>query len=140
MLAEGRGTCSTKHALLAELLSDRPELELELVHRVYRVDRTRARELFGERAASVVPDGGLIDVHTYATVRLDGRRRILDVTFPSREAWDGRSDMQLQCGDGVDYPAGESPWELKETLVATHCDDELRGRFIAALSDVSAAP
>jgi hypothetical protein len=52
MLRERRGTCSTKHLYLAQALAERfPETEPKIVHRVYRLDRGRARELFGERVA-----------------------------------------------------------------------------------------
>lgn len=137
MLAEGRGTCSTKHALLLELLRDAPELDARLVHRVYRVDRAGARELFGERAAAFVPTEGLVDVHTYLTVVVDGRRTIVDVTFPSSETWDGTSDMPLACRPGNDVPATDDPWSQKAALVAAHCDPAVREPFIAALADVS---
>lgn len=137
VLAEGRGTCSTKHALLVELLGDRPELDVKLVHRVYRVDRGRAGELFGPRAAAAVPPDGLVDVHTYATLLLDGRLTTIDVTFPSGEPWNGRSDMPLACGEGIDVPANDDPWAQKAELVARHCDPAAREPFIAALADVS---
>ena len=133
VVQEWVGTCSTKHALLAELLSTRPEFDLQLVHRVYRVTPDEARERFGDAAAAVVPPEGLVDVHTYATVAVEGRRVRIDVTFPG-PLWDGRSDMELACGEGDDYPAGDEPWALKDELVATHCDPDVRERFIAALA------
>lgn len=135
VVREGRGTCSTKHALLAELLCDRPELDLRLVHRVYHVGRQEARERFGERAAAAVPPEGLVDVHTYATVLVDGCRTVIDVTFPSDVTWDGRSDMPLACGEGTDVPATTDLWAQKAGLVAEHCDPAVREPFIAALSD-----
>jgi hypothetical protein len=134
VIGEWKGTCSTKHALLAALLESRPEFDLELVHRVYRVTPDEARERFGEEAARAVPDGGLTDVHTYATLVVQGRRVRVDVTFPG-PLWDGRSDMELACGEGDDYPAGDDPWALKESLVAQHCDPGVREPFIAALSE-----
>jgi hypothetical protein len=115
-------------------LADRPELDLRFVHRVYRVQRDEARRLFGERAAEAVPSEGLVDVHTYATALIGGRRLALDVTFPSDEPWDGHSDMPLACGEGEDYPADAEPWALKDELVAAHCDPAVREPFIAALS------
>jgi len=85
MLDEGRGTCSAKHLFLARRLSeDCPECEPRLFHRVYRVDRERARRDFGERAAAVVPPEGLVDVHRYMTIEMNGRRTIIDATFPGR--------------------------------------------------------
>ena len=133
VVEEWVGTCSTKHALLAELLSYRPEFDLQLVHRVYRLTPEDARERFGDAAADVVPPEGLTDVHTYATVAVEGRRVRVDVTFPG-PLWDGRSDMELACGDGDDFPAGDDPWALKERLVAQHCDPRVREPFIEALS------
>jgi hypothetical protein len=125
---EGRGTCSTKHALLAELVDG-----VQLVHRICRIDRDRARELFGDGAAELVPPEGLVDVHTYATVEIEGRRTVIDVTFPSKDPWDGRSDMPLSCGDGVDVPATDDPFAQKAELVAEHCDPAVREPFIASL-------
>ncbi len=133
VITEWRGTCSTKHALLAALLADRPELDFELFHRVYRVDRTLALEVYGEHAARFVPEGGLTDVHTYGSLVIEGSRVLIDVTFPG-EIWDGRSDMTLACGAGDDYPGGEEPWVLKQTLVERFCDPVLREPFIAALA------
>ena len=132
VVEEWVGTCSTKHALLAELLEDRPEFDLQLVHRVYRLDREQARELFGDETAAFVPADGLVDVHTYATVRIEGRRVRIDVTFPG-PLWDGRSDMTLACGEGEDHVASEDPWALKAQLVAQHCDPAVREPFIESL-------
>jgi hypothetical protein len=134
VVEEWRGTCSTKHALLVELLAGRPEFDVRLVHRVYRLDRDSARERFGEQVAAHVPDEGLVDVHTYATAIVGGERVRIDVTFPG-PLWDGRSDMPLACGDGEDHQVGDrDPWELKEELVAAHCDPAVREPFIAALA------
>lgn len=133
VVAEWKGTCSTKHALLGLLLEGRPEFDYRIVHRVYRLDRERTAELFGEDAARTVPPEGLVDVHTYATAVIAGRPTVIDVTFPGH-LWDGRSDMELACGPGDDHPAGDrDPWELKAELVAEHCDPEVREPFIAAL-------
>jgi hypothetical protein len=131
---EWTGTCSTKHALLALLLEARPAFDLQLVHRVYRVTPALARERFGASAAAAVPDEGLVDVHTYATVLIEGRRVAIDVTFPAAAVWDGRSDMDLACRPGEDIPASDDPWEQKASLVAEHCDPSVREPFIAALS------
>ena len=58
MLRERRGTCSIKHLFLAQALVERfPETEPLIVHRVYWLDRTRARELFDTRG-----DGGAIEL------------------------------------------------------------------------------
>lgn len=133
VVTEWRGTCSTKNALLLELLADRPEFDMQLIHRVYRVDRDSATRLFGADAARFVPPEGLVDVHTYATVLVEGARVRIDVTFPG-EIWDGRSDMRLACGEGDDYDAGADPWSLKASLVEQFCDPAVREPFIAALA------
>jgi hypothetical protein len=136
MLRERRGTCSTKHLFLAQALADLfPETEPLIVHRVYQLDRARARELFDTRVASAVPEEGLIDIHRYLTIVVDGRRITVDATFPG-PPWDGRSSLPLACGPGRDYPAGEDPDAEKRALEAKHCDPEVREPFIAALACV----
>lgn len=135
VVAEWVGTCSTKHALLAELLRERwPELRPRLVHRVYRVDRNSALRRHGPIAAAAVPAYGLTDVHRYLLIDVGGRDVRIDVTFPGDPAWDGRSSMALACGDGEDFAAGEDPAADKAALEARHCDPRVREPFIAALA------
>lgn len=134
MLRERRGTCSTKHLFLAHALSERfPETEPQIAHRVYRVDRALAERLFGGSVARVVPADGLIDVHRYLTITLDGQRITVDATFAG-EPWDGRSSMPLVCSEGEDFPAGDAPDDDKRALEDEHCDPEVREPFIAALA------
>jgi orotate phosphoribosyltransferase len=135
MLRERRGTCSTKHHFLAQRLAERfPETEPLIVHRVYRLDRATARQRYGEQAAQNVPeDSGLVDVHRYLTILMDGQRVAIDATFPG-SAWDGRSALPLACGAGDDHPASEDPDADKRALEAEHCDPAIRERFIAALA------
>jgi hypothetical protein len=134
MLRERRGTCSTKHLFLAQSLAERfPETEPQIVHRVYRLDRQSAARLFGPMVAQSVPIDGLVDVHRYLTITVDGRRIVLDVTFPG-EPWDGRSSLPLACGSGEDIPAGHRPDEDKRALEARHCAATHREPFIAALA------
>lgn len=134
MLRERRGTCSTKHLFLAETLERRfPQAQPQIVHRVYRLDRETARELFDGRAAHAVPDDGLIDVHRYLTVVAGDRRIVIDVTFPG-VPWDGLSSLPLACGPGEDYPAGADPDAEKRALEYEHCDPAVREPFIAALA------
>jgi hypothetical protein len=96
MLRERRGTCSTKHLFLAGALSERFPRDRPFHHRVYRPDRARARELFGIRVADAVLEEGLIDVHRYLAIFLEGRRINVEATFPG-PAWDGlgASDVSL---------------------------------------------
>jgi orotate phosphoribosyltransferase len=135
MLREGRGTCSTKHLFLAQVLGERfPETEPSIVHRVYVLDRARAREMFGREVAETVPEAGLVDVHRYLTVKLDGERIVIDATFPGAP-WDGHSSLPLACGSGSDYSAGhDDPDAEKRALEAQHCDPVVREPFIAALA------
>ena len=136
MLRERRGTCSTKHLFLARTLAERfPETKPLIVHRVYRLDRTRAAKLFGAAVAEAIPEDGLADVHRYLTIVVDGRRINMDATFPG-SPWDGRSSLPLACGSGRDYPAGEDPDAEKRALEAKHCDPVVREPFIAALASV----
>ncbi len=137
MLRERRGTCSTKHLFLARMLTERfPETEPLIVHRVYTLDRARARELFGAAVAETVPEDGLVDVHRYITIAMEERRIEIDATFPG-PAWDGRSPLPLACGPGQDYPAGEEPDAEKQALQEQHCDPAVREPFIAALASAS---
>jgi hypothetical protein len=134
MLREQRGTCSTKHLFLARVLAERfPNTEPVIVHRVYTLDRTRARKLFGTAVVATVPDDGLIDVHRYLTIMLGGKRLEIDATFPG-PAWDGRSSLALACGAGTDFPAGDDPDAEKRALEEQHCNSAIREPFITALS------
>jgi hypothetical protein len=122
---------------LAEALTERfPETQPQIVHRVYRLDRGRARELFGAEVAAAVPDAGVVDVHRYLTATVDGHRILIDATFPGT-AWDGRSSMSLACGPGQDHLAGADPDAEKRALEAEHCDLAPRESFIAALARFS---
>jgi hypothetical protein len=135
MLREGRGTCSAKHLFLAERLrSEFPACNLQLVHRVYRIDAEEARKRFGDSAAGVIPPEGLVDVHRYLTIELNGRRTIIDATFPGFP-WDEVSDLPLACGPGTDYPSEGDADAEKRRLEARFCDPLLREEYIAALSN-----
>jgi hypothetical protein len=134
MIRERRGTCSAKHLFLAARLRELfPECDPQIVHRVYRIDRAQGRERLGEQASELIPAEGLVDVHRYLTIDLNGRRTIVDATFPG-PAWDGSSDLPLACGPGDDYPSAGDPDAEKRRLEAEFCDPALREPFIAALS------
>jgi hypothetical protein len=135
VIGEWKGTCSTKHALLAQVLRERwPELRPRLVYRVYRASRGSVLERYGADAAAVVPAGGLTDVHRYLVMTLAGREVIIDITFPAGQPWDGHRSMCLACGDGRDFPAGDDPDAGKAALEASYCDPLIREPFIAALT------
>lgn len=125
--SEWKGTCWTKHALLAQLLRERwPELRPRLVHRVYRVSRESVIQQHGAHASSAVPEGGLTDVHRYLVMTLAGQEVTIDVTFPGGQPWDGHRSMRLACGDGRDFPAGDDPDADKAALEASCCDPLVR--------------
>jgi len=135
VIGEWRGTCSTKHALLAQLLRERwPESQPRLVHRVYRVSRSSVLQRYGADAAGAVPEGGLTDVHRYLVMLLAGQQVTIDITFPGDQAWDGRRSMVLACGDGQDVPAGDDPEAGKAALEARYCDPQVSEPFIASLA------
>ncbi len=139
MLREGRGTSTTKHLFLAEVLAARfPESEPAIMHRVYRLDRARAHELFGPTIAATVPEEGLIDVHRYLLVTVHGERISLDATVPG-PPWDGRSPLPIACGPGRDFPAKADPDAEKRALEREHCEARARDRFLAALAADRAA-
>jgi hypothetical protein len=133
MLREGRGTCSTKHLYLAQVLADRhPDTQPRIIHRVYTIDQQSARRQFGDAVAAVVPAEGIVDVHRYLTIQIDGHRVQIDATFPG-PAWDGHSPMPLACGPGLDIPAGADPDAHKRRLEEQYCDPATREPFISAL-------
>ena len=139
MLAERRGTCSTKHGFLYDVLRERyPELAPRLVHRVYRASAEATLALFGEAAAATVPAEGLVDVHRYLELGPPGRRIRIDATFPG-PPWDGASSMALACGDGEDHPVTGDRDAEKRELEARHCDPAVREPFIAALGRATLA-
>jgi riboflavin synthase alpha subunit len=139
LLRERRGTCSTKHLFLARSLAERfPETQPQIVHRVYRAEREPIRASFGDSVAAVVPEDGLLDVHRYLLIQVEGRQITLDATFPGGGRWDGQSSLPLGCGPGDDILAGDDPDTDKQALEARYCDPVVREPFIAALSAVSA--
>jgi hypothetical protein len=134
VLREWRGTCSTKHMLLAEVARERwPQTQLRLWHRVYRVTRAFVAERWGPRTSDLVPLDGLVDVHTFAVVTLGAADLVVDATFAVPE-WDGARDMTLACGPGDDYPAGDDVLGSKAVLVERWCDPALREPFITSLA------
>ena len=140
MLLEARGTSATKNLFLAQVLAKRhPETQPALVHRVYRLERDRARELFGEAVAEAVPDEGLVDVHRYLTVVAEGQRVTVDASVPATP-WDGLTSVEPVCGPGRDFPAAGDPHAELIALEAEHCDAEARAPFVAALAAINAAP
>ncbi len=91
--------------------------------------------MFDTRVAEIVPEDGLVDVHRFLTIVVEGRRINVDATFPGL-VWDGRSSLPLACGEGHDYLAGEDPEAEKRALETRHCDPVVREPFIAALASV----
>jgi hypothetical protein len=87
----------------------------------------------------VVPEDGLVDVHRYLLIQVEGRQITLDATFPGGGRWDGRTSLPLACGPGDDIPAGDDPDTDKRALEARYCDTVVREALIAALSAASAA-
>jgi hypothetical protein len=140
MLSEGRGTSSSKHLFLAQVLRQRfPDTDPQLVHRVYRLERSRALEQFGPAIAESVPAQGLTDVHRYLVITIRGRRIPLDATLPGRP-WDGRSSLAPVCGPGRDLPAGADPDAELLTLEHEHCDAVSRRPLLAAIAAAGAPP
>ena len=138
LLRERRGTCSTKHLFLAQALRERfPHTRPQIVHRVYRAEREQIRKQYGDEVAAVVPEDGLVDVHRYMLIQIDGRQITLDVTFPGSKPWDGESSLPLACGPGEDVMAGDDPDFDKWTLVARYCNPAVREPFIAARTAAS---
>jgi hypothetical protein len=131
VVSSWRGTCSTKLLLLRALC---PQLDLRFVNRVFRLTRDAARARLGPRAAAAIVPEGIVDVHTFATALVSGRRVVIDVTFPGEPSWDGRSDMEIPWPTGEDFEAGDDPIAHKEELVARFGDPVARAKLIAAIT------
>lgn len=89
--------------------------------------------MFGDLVAEAIPANGLIDVHRFLMITVEGDRIAIDATFPGAD-WDGQSSLPLACGPGTDFPAGSEPDTEKTDLEAQHCDPVVREPFIAALT------
>lgn len=135
MLAEQRGTCSLKHLYLAQELGyHHIDCEPQIIHRVYRLLPMDALDHFGPDVAATVPSKGLVDVHRYLKIIVNGHRITIDVTFPG-EPWNGVDSMVLACGHGEDHPSLGNPADEKRLLETEHCDPLVREPFIAALAN-----
>jgi hypothetical protein len=138
MLLEARGTSATKHLFLAQVLAKRhPETGPALVHRVYRLERERARALFGAVIAETVPSEGLVDVHRYLTLLVEGQRVSVDATLPGA-AWDGRTPMEPVCGAGQDFAVGADPDQEMQALDGKYCDAAAHPTFVRSQAATSA--
>lgn len=134
MLREARGTSVTKHLFLAEAIAPRfPATRPQLVHRVHRLTPSTALALHGPEIAAAIPPEGLVDVHRYLTLELDGRRVSVDATLPG-PPWDGSSPLPLACGPGEDHVAGADPESELSELERAHCDPVARAPLLAALA------
>jgi hypothetical protein len=139
MLLEARGTSAGKHLFLAQALAQRfPQTQPVLMHRVYRLERDRAVELFGAGVAAAIPADGLTDVHRYVSIAAQGRRIDLDVTLAGAP-WDGHSPLALACGEGEDIIAGPDPDAEMIALEQERCDASARAPFLAVLAAAGAA-
>lgn len=140
MLLEARGTSAAKHLFLGQVLAQRfPTTEPVLVHRVYRLEHERALEVYGPEIAATVPDEGLIDVHRYLSIVVEGQRVSLDVTVPG-EPWDERSALGPVCGPGQDFLSRADPDAGMTALEEEHGDAQARAAFLAALAAGGAPP
>ena len=134
-LEEWRGTCTTKHELLAAVLEHAwPETRPRLVHRIHLYTPEGARLRLGGDAAAAVPEGGVWDVHRYLVAEIGGERIVLDVTYPSTPGWDGATSMDVAAGEGPDHEAGPDADRELRVLEAAHCDPHSRESFLTALS------
>ncbi len=80
VLEAWQGTSAGKHALLLTALRE-IGIEARAFLRTHRIDTAQARA-FGPTVEDRLPQGGLVDVHTWLAVAWRGRLRAVDVTFP----------------------------------------------------------
>ena len=110
-----------------------PATRPRIVHRVYRLSPDQARARFGDAAAAAVPETGLVDVHRFLVLRIDGRDVPVDATFPGPPDWDGRSPLPPACGPGEDHEAGADPDADLLALEESRCDRVAGGAFRDAI-------
>ncbi len=143
IVREWRGTCSGKHYALDRIAGEL-QVPSQLYHCTHRFTAANVHYLPDE-LRTLIPPGGLPDVHTFLRARLHSRWVVLDVTwpaslqplgFPVNLDWDGVSDMTVAADVEDEFPVRGEPQAMKERLIAEHCAAHLKTReqFILGLT------
>ena len=149
LVREGRGACTAKHLLLAQLLDS-----LGVPCRVRCVAGDFGRGLpeaadMPVELRTMIRDGGVPDVHNIVVADLDGRPVKLDATwhdamipvgFPVNDGWDGSGDTVLAVeGELLDH--GETDvlaFKADRIAALSTADQARRRRFLELITQYSA--
>lgn len=102
-ITQWRGTCSAKHLAAYELL-DTLALSPKLWLACYQLDFTKP--YYSDELRIRAKNQQVYDVHNYLTCEVNGRTKIIDITFPSTlgiyglpvtESWTGKENFVLCC-------------------------------------------
>ncbi|MFN8640593.1 MAG: transglutaminase-like domain-containing protein [Candidatus Binatia bacterium] len=141
VLAQGGGSCSGKHALLAALFrhAGLPVRHMLCTHRFN--DWPMA---FPDDLQALLQKNEIVDVHDYLQVCIDGAWVDVDATWPlalrefglTSEEWDGRSSMVLSVVSDEHEELDSEPGKAKEERLSklTPRQRMLRKQFLERLS------
>lgn len=122
-LRQGRGSCSGKHALLAEMLGVLG-YETKVLYVRHRLNDVMLP--YPPHLAQFLDEHELFDIHNFVRARIEGRWISLDVTwdrpltafgFPVNMEWDGFSDTTIAAGPFEVIATGTVSEQEKEVLL-----------------------
>ncbi len=142
VLRAGRGSCSGKHYLLAELFRG---LGVRVRHLICTHRFNESPIGFPEELQAMLRKNEIVDVHDYLQILIDERWIDVDATWPSalreygfpvNEEWDGVSPMLLSVVPEEILVVQGDPEKKKEELLArlTPRQRQLRKQFLESLS------
>lgn len=142
VLQQGRGSCSGKHYLLAEMYR---LLGLRVRHMICTHRFNESSLVFPPPMQEMLRRNEIIDFHDYLQIAVDDQWIDVDATwqcglrefgFPVNEGWDGKSAMLLSVVPEEFAVAERDPERLKEELLSklTPRQRMLRKQFLEALS------
>lgn len=144
VLAAGRGSCSGKHALLAQMLSAMG----------YRTKLMYARYDMSELSVEWPPElqrtfleERVIDIHNFVRADIGSRWVTLDVTwdaalapyrFPVNLDWDGESDTAIAAGRCEPFEADQTRLQAEKEALLRELPPEAHARRRQALRALAA--
>ena len=143
VLKARRGSCSGKHALLAEMLSALG-YETKLMYARYNLGDLPVA--FPPEVRAALADRPVTDIHNFVRVRINGRWVTLDATwdgplashgFPANLHWDGESDTTIAAGPCEPFEASQEQLEREKEALLRQLPPQVydeRRRLLTALA------
>jgi hypothetical protein len=142
VLRLGKGSCSGKHALLAEMFR---RLGLPVRHMICTHRFNESPIGFPDELQEMLRKNEIIDLHDYLQVQIEGIWVDVDATwpaglreygFPINEDWDGRRAMVLGVVPEEHSAVEGSPQRVKDELLSKLVPRQrmLRKQFLEALA------